>query len=139
MRFIIRGKVKPYVRMTQRSKWANPQAQEYLASQHAIRLQLRHQMAANGWEMLPARTPLDVRMVFTVPNRLHCADLDNQVKALADSAQGIVFKDDRWVDKLSAERRKGDEYLTVLEVAEMNNLTIAEAMRELSQKEIGHG
>ena len=127
MRFIIRGKIKPYVRMTQRGKWVSEQAQEYLASQHAIRLQLRHQMAANGWEMLPARTPLDVRMVFTVPNRLHCADLDNQVKALADSAQGIVFKNDLWIDAITAERRKGPDYLTVLEVK-----TVAEAMRELA-------
>ena len=33
MRFIIEGKFKPYVRMTQRSKWVDPQAQEYIERQ----------------------------------------------------------------------------------------------------------
>ena len=127
VRFVILGKIKPAVRMTQRGKWVDPQAQEYLASKQSVGLQLRQQMTANGWEMLPPKTPLSVRIVFTMPNYVHVADIDNQIKATLDSAQGIVFKDDRWVDVLSAERCKGQDYLTVIEVR-----TIAEAMRELA-------
>jgi len=118
MRFVIRGKVKPYVRMTQRGKWVDSQAQEYLASKKSIGLQLRQQMTQNDWQMLPEKIPLVVRMTFQLGGAVHVADIDNQCKATLDSAQGIVFKDDRWVDALSAERHKGTEYLTVLEVSE---------------------
>ena len=116
MRFVIRGKIKPYVRMTQRGKWVRPEAQEYLDSKTAIGLQLRQQMAANDWQMLPPKTPLVVRATFQLGGAVHVADIDNQCKGLIDSAQGIVFKDDRWIDRLTAERCKGDDYLTVLQV-----------------------
>ena len=116
MRFIIEGKIKPAVRMTQRGKWVDPQAQEYLASKSAIQWQLKNQMALNGWTMLPEKTPLTVKMLFTVSKRLHVCDLDNLVKNCMDSAQGIVFKDDRWIDALTAERYLGPAYLTILEI-----------------------
>ena len=114
--FTIEGRIKPYVRMTQRSKWSDPQAQEYLASQDAIRVQLRQQMTAQAWEMLPGQTPLSVSLVFTFPGGWHGADLSNQIKAVEDAANGIVWIDDRWVDSLYGARKAGDDYECVMRV-----------------------
>lgn len=120
MHFVITDKIKPAVRMTQRGKWVKKDAQEYLASKAAIGWQLKEQMQERGWTMLPERTPLRMSVVFVIPKRLHCADLDNQIKSLADSAQGIVFKDDRWIDEIRALRRGGDKYSTRLVIREAN-------------------
>jgi len=35
--------------------------------------------------------------------------LDNQVKAILDAAQGLVFENDLWIDSISAERRLGSQ------------------------------
>ncbi|MHC4088719.1 MAG: RusA family crossover junction endodeoxyribonuclease [Planctomycetota bacterium] len=116
--FLIRGKIKPYVRMTQKSKFVDPQAREYLASKDVIKAQLRATMARKGWEMLPAQTPLQATIFFNVPGWLHCSDLDNQVKAVLDAAQGVVFKNDCWVDAITARRflNRGTEPHTTLVV-----------------------
>jgi Holliday junction resolvase RusA-like endonuclease len=117
MIFTLHGKVKPYTRMTQRGKWASPQAQEYLDSQHALGLQLRHQMAEHGWEMLPGQTPLRVRMHFEFPGGMNNMDLDNLIKSILDSANGVVYPDDRWINKIEASRVSGvSEYQTTFEV-----------------------
>ena len=117
--FTLIGKIKPYVRMTQRSKYSDPQAQEYLASKMRLGLQLRQQMAQNGIEMLPPRTPLITRVTIYEPRGFHNKDLDNQIKAILDAAQGIVYQDDRWVDKLSASRQHGERHETHLWVEVM--------------------
>jgi Holliday junction resolvase RusA-like endonuclease len=117
MKFTIEGKIKPYVRMTQRSKYTNPQAGEYLASKDAIAWQLRDQM--NGAAMLPDKSPLEARITFTFPGGYHNADLDNQIKAVLDAAQGVVFKNDCWVDSIKATREQGSDHLTTFEVSEL--------------------
>jgi len=114
--FIIRGKIKPYVRMTQRSKWTSPQAREYLASKAAVGMQLRHQMNQNGAGMLPGQTPLSVHITIWEAGGFHNKDLDNQVKAIVDAAQGIVFPDDRWIDQITAERKRGEGYATEMRI-----------------------
>ena len=111
--FTITGKIKPYVRMTRRGKWVDQQAQEYLASQDDIRWQLALQGRP---ALLPAKTPLNVSLVFTFPGGWHNADLDNQIKAVLDAAKGIVWKDDRWIDSLYGARKAGDDYLCTLRV-----------------------
>jgi len=116
LRFTITGRIIPYVRMTQRGKYVKPEAQRYLASKDAIGLQLRQQMAANGWEMLP-RVPLAVRIEIESTDGLHRSDLDNEVKAILDAAQGVVYPNDCWVDRLEAERRKGSRAVATLELA----------------------
>lgn len=116
MRFILTGRIKPYVRTTRRGKWVNPQAIEYGECIVAMGLQLKAQMARNGWHMLPPRTPLKMHATFMLSDRLHCQDVDNQFKALADCAQGIVFANDLWLDEISAARCLGDEDVTILEV-----------------------
>ncbi len=116
MRFVIKGKIKPYVRMTQRGKWLDPQAAEYLSSKAGIGLQVAAQMANHGFEMLPPRTPLSVRISFQCASGLHRCDLDNQGKAILDALQGIVYKNDCWVDRLALERELGDEDVTTVAV-----------------------
>jgi Holliday junction resolvase RusA-like endonuclease len=100
--FFLPGRFKPYVRMTQRSKWKDPQAIEYLASKEHLQWQMQEQMREHGWELIPRGIPLGV-MIGICPI-LHSMDLDNQEKALLDAAQGVVFDDDRWVDLVAAVR-----------------------------------
>jgi hypothetical protein len=59
MRFTILGKIQPYTRTTYKQKFVDPRYKKYRASQENIRFQLRQQMAAHGWEMLPEKTSLD--------------------------------------------------------------------------------
>jgi Holliday junction resolvase RusA-like endonuclease len=66
-------------------------------------------MALNDWEMLPAQTPLTIDIEI-ISRDGHRSDLDNQIKTLMDSAQNIVFPDDRWVDSITARRQKGERY-----------------------------
>jgi len=112
LRFRLTGKVKPYVRMTQRGKWVKPDAIEYRASQKALSWQYKEQMKQNGWEMFPDRTPLGVRLIITVPADLHRSDWDNISKAVTDSAQGIVFRNDAWIDEAHVVKRMGLEHVT---------------------------
>jgi Holliday junction resolvase RusA-like endonuclease len=112
--FVIKGKVTPYVRMTRRGKWVSERAQEHLVSQAAIQWQLKEQM--RGREPLPDRTPLAVRIELWVPERLHTFDLDNAIKSLLDAAQGIVYRNDLWIDELHAERSLGERHFARLAV-----------------------
>lgn len=116
MIFTLHGRIKPYTRMTQRGKWASKQAQEYLDSQSSLGLQMRHQMARHGWEMLPGQTPLKVRVHFEFGGGMNHMDLDNLIKAALDSANGVVYPDDRWINHIEAIRTRGDEYRTTFEV-----------------------
>jgi len=108
MDFIITGEIKPYVRMTRRGKWGSPQAQEYLSSKAAIQMQLRAQIQTrtDTEDHFPVfgREPLRVRLWIRVSERLHTKDLDNQIKAVLDACNGIVWADDRWIDDISAVR-----------------------------------
>lgn len=99
--FCLVGPVKPYVRMTRRGKYVNAQAQQYLASKDALRLQLKSGMQHSGYERL-GREPLRVEITFGSVN--HRQDLDNLVKAVLDACNGIVWEDDRWVDMIEARR-----------------------------------
>jgi crossover junction endodeoxyribonuclease RusA len=113
--FIIKGRFKPYVRMTQRGKWVKPEAQEYLASKAALAWEIVEQMNARQWGMLPGQTPLWVEI--RIAPALHNRDLDNEAKAVLDAMNGIVFPDDRWVDVLSAARgSNGGKEVTIINV-----------------------
>ncbi len=120
MHFIITGKIKPYVRMTQRGKYVKKEAQEYLASKDDIGWQLKRQMQERGWKMLPDETTLALSVEFILPGWLEKADLSNQIKTLEDSAQGIVYTNDRWINAIDATRKSGDEYMTSVTIREVN-------------------
>lgn len=112
--FTLTGHITPYVRMTQGGKFSDPAAQRYLASQEALRIQMRAQMA--GAEMLPAKTRLEAA-IFVMTDRK--GDLDNIVKAVLDAAQGVAIADDRWVDWINAEREiadAGEEHMARIEI-----------------------
>ena len=113
MRFEITGPITPYTRMTQRGKWT-PRAQKYLASQKAIRLELAAQMAVNGWARIPAGQPLVLRLTFSAAT--HRNDLSNLTKAIEDAANGVVWDDDRWIDRIEAARTTGGDGIIVVEV-----------------------
>jgi Holliday junction resolvase RusA-like endonuclease len=108
MEFTIRGRIVPYVRMTQRSKWTDPRARLYLDSQAAIRWQLTSQMLTNAWHRLPEREPLVVTVAFDIGKRMHTTDCDNMAKAVIDAAQGVVYANDAWIDELHVYRQQLD-------------------------------
>lgn len=105
MQFTLTGPIIPYVRMTRRGKFTSKRAQEYLASQERLAWQFKEQCP----EMLPEGTPLSIVAVIETP-KLHTGDLDNICKAILDSAQGIVFHNDCWIDSISIQRKKAGEY-----------------------------
>lgn len=41
---------------------------------------------------------------------VRCIDLDNAQKVLLDAFKGVVFEDDKWVRKITAERMEPDEH-----------------------------
>ena len=103
---ILQGKPVPAVRMTQRSKWT-PRAQRYLKSKGALALQM--QTAMRGRARF-GKTPLQVSIVFHYAKGAdHRRDLDNEIKAVLDAANGILYTDDRWVDEIYAIRTLSDD------------------------------
>lgn len=110
MKFTLIGKIKPYVRMTRRSKWVNKEAIAYNSNQVELKARLQAAMSAAGYDPIPARTPFAVHILITMPGRLHCQDLDNQIKAVLDACQHVVFPDDRWMDNITADRVLGDKH-----------------------------
>lgn len=126
MRFVVSGSFVPYVRMTRRGMWHSPQAQRYLDSQGYLRMHLAQQMGSHGWTEIPKKVPLAVTILIERQNRLHGADLDNLGKAVLDAAQGIVYADDRYIDRLLVSRRLSDRNrleLTVITLEEEDNAT----------------
>ena len=116
--FTIEGPFKPYVRMTQRSMHVDPQAQEYLRSKLAIGLQLKQQM--DGKTMIPRQVPIGTIVEIEHARGFHNRDLDNELKAILDAAQGIVFCDDRWIDGAGAFRYRGDRDRITLTVWQLD-------------------
>lgn len=101
--FELQGIIKPYVRMTQRGKFVKPEALAYLENQRAIRAALQVQII--GYPELPlSKRPLAVFIELWRPH-LHTRDADNEIKALLDAMNGIVYDDDRWVDLIHYQRR----------------------------------
>jgi len=107
MIFRLTGPFKPYTRMTRRGKFIDRKAQDYLASQEYLKIQMAQQMARHGLTMYEEQ-PLSVAIEITMTKRLHCQDLDNQTKAILDAAQGIAFDNDRWIDRKRELRHLGD-------------------------------
>lgn len=111
MIFEIEGHIVPCQRVNAKGKWS-PRAQRYHASQESIRWQLRQQMQQHDWQMLPDKTPFQVDIQIEVAKCAHCADIDNIAKACVDAAQGIVFKNDSYMDRLTVSRQQtGRDYV----------------------------
>ena len=102
---VLTGRIKPYVRMTQKGKYVDPQAAEYLASKQALQLQMKTSMNADNYERFANGIPLLAYLSFHVPSSQgHRADLDNLIKAVLDAGNDILYEDDRWIDNIRAHR-----------------------------------
>lgn len=132
LRFTLAGKIKPYVRMTQRGKHIRvrngklTQAAEYLDSREALQWQFKAQMV--GREPF-GREPLCVSITAFYQGGYHNHDLDNVIKAILDAMNGIVYDDDRWIDAVCAVRGRADDeesgaVVIVREVSEMSFITV---------------
>lgn len=95
--------IKPAVRMTQRGKYVDPQARQYLESKEHIRILVRQLMKEKGWDPVPDRTPFYLGMVI-LNSSGHKCDLDNLIKTVGDALQGVLFKNDCWCDGISVIR-----------------------------------
>lgn len=112
----LQGKPVPYVRMTQRGKFVRPEAKRYLASKAWLANQMRAQMA--GRPPL-GREPLIVHLEFWYTRGPdHRRDLDNEIKAVLDAGNGIVWEDDRWIDVIVASRHTAQVQDSVELIAE---------------------
>lgn len=121
LRFEFLGPMVPYVRMTQRSKFADPRAGEYLASKDNIGLAMRNQMSWNDMQPIPDKHPFALKIKFR-RSALFTADLDNLVKAALDAMQGIVFRDDRYCVRIEARKERGpDGFVATLLSEEVDN------------------
>jgi len=102
----LEGKPVPYVRMTQRGKYVRPRAKRYLASKAFLAYQMKQGM---GSAPPLGRQPLQVDLLFGyVGGADHRRDIDNEVKAILDAGNNIVWEDDRWIDQLTAVRKHAD-------------------------------
>jgi Holliday junction resolvase RusA-like endonuclease len=91
--------------MTQRSKFADSNAQDYIANQFEIKLKIKEQMNAQGLTMLPDKKSLYFSLDYWPPKgKQHKGDLDNILKAVVDALQGVVFSNDAWIDVHNATR-----------------------------------
>lgn len=98
MKLIIQGRPVPAVRMTQRSKYKNQQAQRYLAYKEQI-----------GWEAKAAK--LERLQDYNVHIEIKCyfcggkeCDVDNLAKSMLDGLNGVAYDDDRQVQKLTVQK-----------------------------------
>ena len=124
---VFSGTIKPYVRMTRRGKFVQPKALAYQASQDELKARFKEQLIEKGYrsENFPIfknKQPLRAHVNVCVSKDLHTKDLDNQLKAVLDAAQGLLFENDLWIDTITAERSLASEDLVelVLLVADGN-------------------
>jgi Holliday junction resolvase RusA-like endonuclease len=101
--------------MTRAGKYIKPEALEYRASQADLAWQIHQQMVERGMLKLPGQTPLRANVKIQTVN-LHTCDLDNQLKAILDAGNKILYPDDRWIDHVIVERSKGPADITVFTI-----------------------
>jgi len=104
----IYAEVVPYVRMTQRGKWVKPDAIRYMNSQREVKILMsyaKHNRDDYEDWIVPEKCQFSVVVAFYV-KQAHRCDLDNLCKAILDAGQGVLYKDDRYADKITAIRIK---------------------------------
>jgi len=93
-------RIKPYVRMTQKSKYVDRAAMTYMASQ----AHMGHVFKQFHTERIDKGKPIRLAIEFNFTN--HRCDLSNLLKAVEDAANKILWDDDRWIDELTVRRRE---------------------------------
>jgi Holliday junction resolvase RusA-like endonuclease len=103
--------LQPYVRMTQRSKFADSNAQNYIKNQAEFQLLVRNYVNLKNYPMagdhyIPDTAPFMLCAYVFTGKRLHRCDLDNIIKAVLDGTQGLIFKNDQMCDAILASRHE---------------------------------
>jgi len=70
------------------------------------------------------KVSLHVRIDITHSGGFNNRDLDNEIKAILDACNKVVWVDDRWVDSITATRKRGDIDCVEVEIWENCNDTI---------------
>ena len=109
--------VIPYVRMTQRSKYVDPRAIAYLSNQQTLKWWMRQAMEAGDYKKF-GKVSLAVELIFYVKKK-HVSDIDNLCKNMLDSAKGIIYVDDRWIDALNVVRTLSKEPSVTMRIREL--------------------
>ena len=117
IKLTIPGRPVPCVRMTQRSKFADPKAQRYLAYKKTV-----------GWMgKSKFKSPIteDVT-VSVVLNFWLCGgqtpDIDNLIKAILDGLNKIAWVDDKQVVEVTARRYQADDKQSERAEVEINEV-----------------
>lgn len=112
IRVVVEGEVVPCIRIGV-ERWTD-RARRYMGWQDAFRLRL----SAAAPRPLPLWTLGEIEIDVLFFRYRRAGDLDNLVKSVLDAANRVLFKDDRQVSRITAERihcDKGDD-TTVLVV-----------------------
>lgn len=102
LRIVIPGRAVPAVRMTQKSKFANKQAQRYMSYKEQVGWQTKVQLP-RGFQLLTGDVAVMIK-VYLMPIPSHEGDWDNYGKSICDSLKGIVWRDDIQVWKGDVEK-----------------------------------
>jgi len=97
--FYYKGRIKPYTRMTQKSKYVDPAAIAYMASQRSMGYAMNLQRLAFIEKGQPIRLVVEFNWID------HRCDLSNLLKAVEDAANKTLWADDCWVDEILVRRR----------------------------------
>jgi len=95
--FVVPGRPVPAVRMTQRSKWVDPQAQRYLEYK-----EFAGWIAKQAVKQKPINGQVAAKFRFYLKPKGRNPDLSNLIKAIEDALNKIVWKDDVQVRHIDA-------------------------------------
>ncbi len=99
MEFIINIEGMSQVRMTQRNKYINEKAQQYLAWKKEVGWILKQQFKGKS----PFIGSLEISGKFYLSlSRYNRCDLSNLIKAIEDAGQGILYRNDKQIKKYNS-------------------------------------
>jgi Holliday junction resolvase RusA-like endonuclease len=80
--------------------------------------------AAYDGELLDGALRLEVDLYYS--NRAHLPDVDNAAKAIADALNGIIYKDDRYIEQLLVSRSivKGQLERSVVRIYRLESIDL---------------
>lgn len=124
--FVVEGKPVPAVRMTQRSKYADPAAKRYLTYKKLVAAAAISAMNRKALEKIDGTVSVRIDIFYEVPKSYTKkrktdiyesdyqirpevrGDIDNVAKSILDGMNGICFKDDIQVVELIVNKRFDD-------------------------------
>lgn len=110
-------RIVPYVRMTQRSKYVDPQAIAYGISLQNLRNAIWEEVVTQRATPIPDRTPFEICVEWAGPKAFKF-DIDNMLKAVLDAAQSVMFRSDLWCIKAVATKQRSENLRTYIVIKE---------------------